>query len=158
EQKHTPIPSPTRSPRIVLSSKETASKELTTSVSLTTTITPKVSSTTKNKKRFISYRSKILPGSIAAMYRRRGLIHSHIKDKFVTHAFFMSKIRKFLDHCKKFVLDVTFEKTKEMITQEMPRLVNLAVNKDHEVDPINAKDMIAKEFVTHGKKIIEHLF
>nr|GFA45971.1 hypothetical protein [Tanacetum cinerariifolium] len=63
-------------------------------------------------------------------------------------------IRKFLDHCKKFVLDVTFEKTKEMITQEMPRLVNLAVNKDHEVDPINAKDMIAKEFVTHGKKII----
>ncbi|GJU84135.1 hypothetical protein Tco_1291681 [Tanacetum coccineum] len=45
-----------------------------------------------------------------------------------------------------------------MITQEMPRLVNLAVNKDREVDPINTKDMIAKEFATHGPKMIEELF
>ncbi|GKA18794.1 hypothetical protein Tco_0698709 [Tanacetum coccineum] len=69
-----------------------------------------------------------------------------------------SKIREVLDHCNKVVPDVTFAKTKEMITQEMPRLVNLAVNKDREVDPINAKEMIAKEFATHGPKMIEELF
>nr|GFD23858.1 hypothetical protein [Tanacetum cinerariifolium] len=29
---------------------------------------------------------------------------------------------------------------------------------DYEVDPINAKDMIAKEFATHVPKMIEDLF
>ncbi|GJU35109.1 hypothetical protein Tco_1183463 [Tanacetum coccineum] len=69
-----------------------------------------------------------------------------------------SKIRETLDHCNKVVPDVTFAKTKEMITQEMPRIVNLAVNKDREVDPINAKEIIAKEFATHIPKMIEELF
>ncbi|GJS43189.1 hypothetical protein Tco_0568232 [Tanacetum coccineum] len=158
EHKQTPIPSPTRSPRNVSSSEKTVSKEFTTSVSPTTATISKVSSITKCKKRFISYRSKTLLGSIATMCRRRGLIHSHIKHKFVTYGFFMSKIREVLDHCNKVVPDVTFAKTKEMITQEMPRLVNLVINKDHKVDPINAKDMIAKEFATHRPKMIEDLF
>ncbi|GJX91872.1 hypothetical protein Tco_0345198 [Tanacetum coccineum] len=69
-----------------------------------------------------------------------------------------SKIREVLDHCNKVDPDITFAKTKEMITQEMPRLVNLAVNKDREVDLINAKEMITKEFATHGPKMIEELF
>ncbi|GKE33444.1 hypothetical protein Tco_1452766 [Tanacetum coccineum] len=92
------------------------------------------------------------------MCRRRGLIHSHIKNKFVTRDFFMSKIHEVLDQCNKVVPDTTFGKTKEMITQEMPCLVNLAVNKDREVDPINAQEMISKEFATHGPKMIEELF
>ncbi|GJY80700.1 hypothetical protein Tco_0493451 [Tanacetum coccineum] len=158
EQKQTPIPSLTRSPRDVSSSNKIVSEELTATVSPTPATTSKVLSTTKRKKRFISYKSKTLPGSIATMCRRHSLIHSHIKHKFVTHDFFMSNIREVLDHCNKVVPDVTFEKTKEMITQEMPRLVNLAGNKDREVDPINAKDMIAKEFVTHGPKMIKDLF
>nr|GFD55035.1 hypothetical protein [Tanacetum cinerariifolium] len=45
-----------------------------------------------------------------------------------------------------------------MIIQEMPQLVNLAVNKDREVDPINAKEMIAKEFATHEQKMIGEMF
>ncbi|GJU08515.1 hypothetical protein Tco_1124945 [Tanacetum coccineum] len=103
-------------------------------------------------------KSKTLPGSIAGMCRRRGLIRSHIKNKFVTYDFFMSKIRETLDHCNKVVPNVTFMKTKEMITQEMTRLVNLAVNKDREVDPISAKEIITKEFATHRPKMIEELF
>ncbi|GJV65028.1 hypothetical protein Tco_1475856 [Tanacetum coccineum] len=69
-----------------------------------------------------------------------------------------NKIQETLDHCNKVVPNVTFAKTKEMITQEMSRLFNIAVNKDREVDPINAKEMIAKEFATHGTKMIEDLF
>ncbi|GJT91185.1 hypothetical protein Tco_1080030 [Tanacetum coccineum] len=65
---------------------------------------------------------------------------------------------KTLDHCNKIVPDVTFAKTKEMIIQEMPCLVNLEVNKDRKVDHINAKEMIAKEFTTHVPKMIEELF
>ncbi|GJV58784.1 hypothetical protein Tco_1464884 [Tanacetum coccineum] len=97
-------------------------------------------------------------GSIAGMCRRRGLIRSHIKNKFITHDFFMGKIREVLDHCNKVVPKMTFAKTNEMIKQEMPHLVNLAVNKDREVNPINAQEMIAKEFATHGPKMIEELF
>ncbi|GJQ95737.1 hypothetical protein Tco_0006876 [Tanacetum coccineum] len=121
EQNHTPIPSPTRSPRNVSSSDKTVSKELTATISPTTATTSKDSSTTKHKKRSFSHKKKTLPGSIAGI-----------------------KIREVLDHYKKVVPYTTFAKTKEMITQEMPRLVNLAVNKDREVDPINAKEMIAK--------------
>ncbi|GJY60805.1 hypothetical protein Tco_0461462, partial [Tanacetum coccineum] len=47
-----------------------SSKELTATVSPTTAITSKDSSTTKCKKRFISYKTKNLPGSIAGMCRR----------------------------------------------------------------------------------------
>ncbi|GJR57012.1 hypothetical protein Tco_1499174 [Tanacetum coccineum] len=158
EHKQIPIPSPTRSPRNVSSSDKTVSEELTAAISPTTATISKDSSTTKSKKRSFSHKTKKLPGSIAGMHKRSGLIHSHIKQKFVTHDFFMSKIHETLDHCNKVVPDITFAKTKEMIVQEMPRLVNLAVTKDREVDPINAKDMIAREFATHGPKMIEELF
>nr|GEU61070.1 hypothetical protein [Tanacetum cinerariifolium] len=138
ELKQTPIPSPTRSPRNVSTSDKIVSEKLTATVSPTTATTSKASSTTKHKKQSISSNSKTLPRSIASMCRRHSLIRSHIKNKFVTHNFFMSKIREVLDHCNKVVPDTTFTKTKEIITQEMPSLVNLTINNDHEIDPINA--------------------
>ncbi|GJR22361.1 hypothetical protein Tco_0970888 [Tanacetum coccineum] len=158
EKMQTPILSPTRSPRKVSSFDKTVSEELTATVSPTTVTTSKDSSTSKRKKRLISYKMKILPGSIAGMCKRCGQIRSHIKNNFITHEFFMSKIREVLDHCNNVVPELTFAKTNEMINKEMPRLVNLAVNKDREVDPINAQEMISKEFATHAPKMIEELF
>ncbi|GJS59989.1 hypothetical protein Tco_0654773 [Tanacetum coccineum] len=158
EQKQTPIPSPTRSSRNVSSFDKTVSEELTATASPPTATTSIASSTRRRKKQSISFRSKTLPGSIAGMCRRRILIRSCIKNKFVTYDFFVRKICEVLDHCNKVVPDTTFSKTKEMITHEMPLLVNLAVNKDREVNLINAKEMIAKEFATHGPKMIEELF
>ncbi|GJW12779.1 hypothetical protein Tco_1578606 [Tanacetum coccineum] len=70
----------------------------------------------------------------------------------------MSKIREVLDHCNKVLPETTFTKINEMIRKEMPCLVNLAVNKDREVDSINAQEMITKKFATHGPKMIEELF
>ncbi|GJQ94154.1 retrovirus-related pol polyprotein from transposon TNT 1-94 [Tanacetum coccineum] len=133
EKMHTPIPSPTRSPRKVSSYDKIVFKELTAT-------------------------TKILLGSITGMSRRRGQIRSHIKNKFITHDFFMGKIQEVLDHCNKVVPEMTFAKTNEMIKEEMPRLVNLAINKDREVSPINVSEFIAKEFATHGPKMIEELF
>ncbi|GJR88002.1 hypothetical protein Tco_0212013 [Tanacetum coccineum] len=101
EQKHTLIPSPTRSPRNVSSSDKIVSEELTATISPTTATTSKDSFTTKRKKRSSSHKTKTLPSSIAGMCRRRRLIRSHIKNKFATHDFFMSKIREVLDHCNK---------------------------------------------------------
>ncbi|GJV02132.1 hypothetical protein Tco_1335701 [Tanacetum coccineum] len=158
EKMQTPIPSPIRSPRKVSSSDKTVIEELTDIVSPTTATTSKDSSTSKRKKRPISYKAKILPGSITGMCRRHGQILSHIKNKFITHDFFMGKIREVLDQCNKVVPELTFAKTNEMINKEMPRLVNLAVNKDCKVDPINAQEMISKEFATHALKMIEELF
>ncbi|GKB77042.1 hypothetical protein Tco_0943937, partial [Tanacetum coccineum] len=160
EQKQTPIPSPTISLRNISSSDKTVYDESTSTVSPTTTTTSKDSSTTKHKKRVISYKTKTktLPGSIDGMCRQCNQIWSHIKNKFITRGFFMSKIREVLDHCNKVNPEITFAKTNETIKEEMPRLVNLAVNKDREVDPINPQEMIAKEFATHEPKIIEELF
>ncbi|GJU92250.1 hypothetical protein Tco_1304673 [Tanacetum coccineum] len=67
-------------------------------------------------------------------------------------------IREVLDHCNNVVPEIMFAKTNEMIKREMSRLVNLAVNKDHEVDPINEQEMISKEFATYGPTMIEELF
>ncbi|GJX54671.1 hypothetical protein Tco_0283040 [Tanacetum coccineum] len=65
---------------------------------------------------------------------------------------------KVLDHYNKVVPEMMIAKTNKMIKEEMPRLVNLAVNKDYEVDHVNAQEMISKEFATHGPKMIEELF
>nr|GEW64847.1 ribonuclease H-like domain-containing protein [Tanacetum cinerariifolium] len=62
EQKQTPIPSPTRSPRNLLSYDKTFFEELIANVSPTTATTSKASSITKCKKQSISFRSKTLPG------------------------------------------------------------------------------------------------
>ncbi|GJR60039.1 hypothetical protein Tco_1502201 [Tanacetum coccineum] len=106
-----------------------------TNVSPTTATTSKDSSISKRKKKSISYKTKILPGIIVGMCRRR-----------------------VIDHCNKVVPELTFAKTNEIINKEMPCLLNLAVTKDREVDPINAQDMISKEFATHAPKMIEELF
>ncbi|GJV01102.1 hypothetical protein Tco_1334671 [Tanacetum coccineum] len=137
EKMLTPIPSPIRSSRKVSSSNKTVTEELTNTVSPITATTSKDSSTSKRKKRPISYKTKILLGSIDGMCRRRGQIRSHIKNKSITRDFFMGKIRKVLDHCNKVVPELTFAKTNEMINKEMPRLVNLAVNKDCEHTTLN---------------------
>ncbi|GKC82744.1 hypothetical protein Tco_1138461, partial [Tanacetum coccineum] len=158
EKMQTPIPIPTRSHKTDLSSDKTTSEDMTATVSPTTATTSKDSSIYKRKKRSMSYKAKILPESIAGMCRRCSLIRSHIKNKFITHEYFMGKIHEVLDHCNKVIPEMTFAKTNEMIKEEMQRLVNLTVNKDREVDPITIPELISKEFATHGPKMIEELF
>ncbi|GJT05947.1 hypothetical protein Tco_0840409 [Tanacetum coccineum] len=48
--------------------------------------------------------------------------------------------------------------TNEMLKKEMPRLVELAVNKDREVSHVDISSMVSKEFAVHGPKLIEELF
>ncbi|GJV16946.1 hypothetical protein Tco_1362269 [Tanacetum coccineum] len=65
---------------------------------------------------------------------------------------------KVLDNCNKVIPEMTFAKTNEMIKEEMPRLVKLAVDKDREVSPVDISDIVSKEFAAHGPKMIEELF
>nr|GEZ31986.1 hypothetical protein [Tanacetum cinerariifolium] len=68
-----------------------------------------------------------------------------------------SKYKKKLFHTRRrFFQEVLL--TNEMINKEMPRLGNLTLNKDREVDPINAQEMISKEFATHAKQMLKELF
>ncbi|GJZ20500.1 hypothetical protein Tco_0557090 [Tanacetum coccineum] len=120
EKMQTPIPTPTRSPRKGLSSDKIIFEELTASVSPTTATTSKQKSKSKTKKGF--NKTRILPGSIDGMCMRRGQIRTHIKQKFITHEFFMGKIREVLDHCNNVVPELTFAKTNELIKKEIPRL------------------------------------
>ncbi|GKA62394.1 hypothetical protein Tco_0761913 [Tanacetum coccineum] len=97
---------------------KTISEELMATVSPTTATTSKV----KSKRGFTFNKTTILPGSIVGMCRRSGQIRNHIKNKFVTHEFFMGKIREVLDHCNNVVPELMVAKTNEMIKEEMPRL------------------------------------
>ncbi|GKF17257.1 hypothetical protein Tco_0062175 [Tanacetum coccineum] len=80
EQMQTPISTLNRPPRKDLSLDKTISEEFTETVSPITATTSK----SKCKRGFTSNKTKILPGSIADMCRRRGQILNHIKTKFVT--------------------------------------------------------------------------
>ncbi|GKA07729.1 hypothetical protein Tco_0686953 [Tanacetum coccineum] len=126
EKMQTPIPSPTRSPRKNLFSDKTLSQELTETISPSTATTSKVKikSKAKSKARSAFIKSKILPGSIAGMCRRCGLIRTHLKSRF----------------------------TNEMLKEEVPRLVNLVVNRDREIAPTNKPELILKEFRTFNEE------
>ncbi|GKE03254.1 hypothetical protein Tco_1395272 [Tanacetum coccineum] len=70
----------------------------------------------------------------------------------------MGKIREVLDHCNNVVLELTFAKTNEMLKEEIPRLVNLAVTRDREIALKNLLELISKEFTAHAPGIIAELF
>ncbi|GJX86518.1 hypothetical protein Tco_0337292, partial [Tanacetum coccineum] len=158
EQKQTPIPLPIRSPRNDLSSDKTISEELAATVTPTTATSFKKPSTTTRQKKSFSHKTRNLSGSIAGMCRRRGLIRSHIKNKFITREFFAEKIKEVLQHCNTIVPELTVAKTNEIIKKEMPRLVKLAVDKDREVYPVDISGMVSKAFAAHAPKMIEELF
>nr|GEU78544.1 hypothetical protein [Tanacetum cinerariifolium] len=128
EKMQTPIHSPTRSPRKNLSSYKTLSQEF------TATVSPSAATTSNVKK---------------SKAKRKARSTSTI-----------SKILpgKVLDHCNNIVPELTFAKTNEMLKQESPRLVNLAVNQDREIAPTNLPELISKEFATHAPGIITELF
>ncbi|GKE58818.1 hypothetical protein Tco_1498003, partial [Tanacetum coccineum] len=72
KQMQTSIPTPNRSHRKDLSLYKIILEELTTTISPTTATTSKQTSKSKFKRGFTSYKTKILPGSIAGMSMRRG--------------------------------------------------------------------------------------
>ncbi|GKE44664.1 hypothetical protein Tco_1471948, partial [Tanacetum coccineum] len=130
EQTQTPIPSPIRSPRNDLSSDNIIFEELADTVTPTTATSSKTPSTTTRQKKSFTAKTRRLPGSIAGMCRRRGLIRSYIKNKFITQEFFVEKIKEVIQH----------------------------FNKDREVSPVDISGMVSKEFAAHGPKLIEELF
>nr|GEV24035.1 hypothetical protein [Tanacetum cinerariifolium] len=127
----TPIPSPTRPPRINLSPDKTLSHELAVTVSPFTSTTSKVKSKfkAKSKAKSTSIKSKILP---------------------VVH--------EILDKINNIAPKMTVSKTNEIIKEALPRLVDLAVTRDREIAPTNVPEIISKEFAAHAPRIIAKLF
>ncbi|GKD49155.1 hypothetical protein Tco_1278131 [Tanacetum coccineum] len=134
------------------------SEELADNVTPTTATSSKTPSTTTRQKKSFTLKTRRLLGSIAGMCRQRGLIRSHIKTKFITREFFVEKIKEVIQHCDKIVPELTVTTTSEMLKKEMPRLINLVVNKDQEVSLVDISSMVSKEFATYGPKLIEELF
>ncbi|GKC54155.1 hypothetical protein Tco_1076900 [Tanacetum coccineum] len=64
------------------------------------------------------------------------------------------KIREVHDHCNNIVLEMTLAKTNEIIKEEMTRLVNLTINKDREVDPINVPELHASLSTAYESNIV----
>ncbi|GKA33757.1 hypothetical protein Tco_0720186 [Tanacetum coccineum] len=72
-------------------------------------------------------KTKILPGSIAQMSRRRGQLKNHMKNTFVTNKYFKEKMKEILDILKNLVPELTVAKTNELIKEVVLRLVNAAI-------------------------------
>ncbi|GJR58902.1 hypothetical protein Tco_1501064 [Tanacetum coccineum] len=136
EHKQTPTPSPIRSPKNDLSSDKTISEELADTVTPTTATSSKTPLTTTRQKKSFTAKTRRLLGSIAGMCRRRGLIRSHIKTKFITREFFVEKIKEVIQHYDKNVPELTVTTTNEMLK----------------------KGDASLKFATHGPKLIEELF
>ncbi|GKC63357.1 hypothetical protein Tco_1095955 [Tanacetum coccineum] len=143
---------------VVDMSDKTISEELVDTTTPTAATSTKTPSTITRKKKSFSHRTRNLPGSIAGMCRRRGLIHSHIKNKFITQEFFAEKIKEVLQHCNTIVPELTVAKTNAIIKQEMPCLVKLAVDKDREVFHVDISGIVSKAFAARAPKIIEESF
>ncbi|GJV81365.1 hypothetical protein Tco_1517235 [Tanacetum coccineum] len=139
---------------VVAISDKTISEEFTDTVTPTTATSSKTPSTTTRQKKSFTLKTRHLPESIDGMCRRRGLIRSHIKTKFITREIFVEKIKEVIQHCDNIVLELTVTTTNEMLKKEMPRLVKLAVNKDREVSPVDISGMVSKEFAAHRPKLI----
>ncbi|GKA04009.1 hypothetical protein Tco_0676790, partial [Tanacetum coccineum] len=133
EKMHTPIPTPTRSPRKDLSSDKTTFEELTAIVS------PTLATTSKDSKirEVLDHCNNVVPELTFAK----------------TNEIMNKEIPRLVN-----LADNKVAKTNEIMNKEIPRLVNLAINNDHEVDPINVQEIISKGFVTHGPKMIKELF
>ncbi|GKC51791.1 hypothetical protein Tco_1074536 [Tanacetum coccineum] len=91
EKMQTPIPLLLRSPRTNLSLDKTILQKL------TTTISPTPDTTSRDHSKPTSINTKVLPGSIARMSRRRGKIRKHLKTTFITNAYFQEKMKEIHD-------------------------------------------------------------
>ncbi|GJY34789.1 hypothetical protein Tco_0419258 [Tanacetum coccineum] len=84
DKMQTPIPTPPRSPRTILSSDKNITQKLTEPVTLPTTPT----SNTPHSKRRISNRYNHLPGALRRMCRRQGYMIQNMERKCVTTKMF----------------------------------------------------------------------
>ncbi|GKA23769.1 hypothetical protein Tco_0709802 [Tanacetum coccineum] len=89
-------------------------------------------SKSKSKRGFTSNKKKILLGSSAGI--------------------------EVIEHCNNVVPKLTFVKTNEMIKEQMPKLVDLAVQKDQEIASTSVLELTLKEFATYGSKMFDELF
>ncbi|GJW15103.1 hypothetical protein Tco_0019236 [Tanacetum coccineum] len=90
EEMQTPIPTPPRSPRIILSSDKNTTQELTDAVPLPTVTTSK----DPKSKRSISSKYSHLPGALRRMCRRQGYMIQNMERTCVTRKYFWKTHKK----------------------------------------------------------------
>ncbi|GKC35244.1 hypothetical protein Tco_1047628 [Tanacetum coccineum] len=151
---HTPIPSPTRSPRNDLSSDKTVFEELMANVSPTTNTTSKDPSMSKP----ISSTSKMLPGSVVELSGFRGQLKKQLIDTFITKEYFDNKRKEMPNTLNHLVLELNVNKTNKLMKEAILRIVNDAVKKDRDKFDDVVPELVLKEFATHAPNIIVELF
>ncbi|GKA95458.1 hypothetical protein Tco_0817496 [Tanacetum coccineum] len=147
-----PIPSLPRSPRRDLYSNMDTTQELTVSVS------PTPATSTQDHSKPTSSKRKILSGSIAQMARRRGQLRRYMNKTFAINRYFQEKMEEMNETLSNKVLELTVSTTNTLIKEELPKMVNDAVNQDRESSQAAVPALISQEFAAHAPKIIEELF
>ncbi|GJS47302.1 hypothetical protein Tco_0597423 [Tanacetum coccineum] len=154
EKMHTPIPTPTRSPRINLSSDNSIAQELTNTVSLSTPTTSK----DPLKKKRISSKNNHLPSVLRRMCRRQGYMIRDMERKCVTTSEFWKVHGKVDQVLYEIIPQLAERATYDLIESNLKPIIADTIIQDCDAFRSEVPALISKEFDSHAPQIIEELF
>ncbi|GKE03548.1 hypothetical protein Tco_1395566, partial [Tanacetum coccineum] len=153
EKMQTPIPTPPRFPRIILSSDKNINQELTVTVSpLTTT-----SSKDPHKKRHIFNKYNHLSSALRRMCRHQGYMIKNMERKCVTPDKFWKVHRKVDQVLHEIIPQLAERATNDLIESNLKPMVANTIIQDRDAFQSEVHVLISKEFGAQAPKIIEEL-
>ncbi|GKE73696.1 hypothetical protein Tco_1535737, partial [Tanacetum coccineum] len=154
KEMQTPIPTPPRSPRTILSSDKNITQELTDIVTHPTATTSK----TPHSKRRISSKYSHLPGEIHRMCRHQGYMIQNMERNCITTKYFW-KTNKKVDRVLNVILPQPTERaTNDLIENNFKPSIAATIIKDRDAFRSEVPNLVSQEFNAQAPKIIEELF
>ncbi|GKA96818.1 hypothetical protein Tco_0818913 [Tanacetum coccineum] len=154
EEMQTPILTPPRSPRIILSSNKNITQELTNIVPLPTTTTSKI----PYFKRRISSKYSHLSSALRRMCRRQGYMIHNMEQECVTTKYFWKTHNKVDRVLHEIVPQLVERDTDDLIENNLKPSIAATIIEDRDAFRSEVPDLVSQEFNAQAPKIIEELF
>nr|GEX62125.1 hypothetical protein [Tanacetum cinerariifolium] len=152
----TPIPTPPRSPRTILSLDKNLTQELTKTVPLPTTTT--TSSNIPRSKQRISSKYNHLPSALRRMCRRQGYMIQNMERKCVTTKQFWKTHTKVNQVLHLGVSQLAEKATEELIETNLKLCIAATIIEERDAFRFKVPDLVSHEFKAQALKIIKDLF
>ncbi|GJY48893.1 hypothetical protein Tco_0438849, partial [Tanacetum coccineum] len=150
EEMQTPIPTPPRSLRIILSSDKNTTQELTDDVPLPTATT--------SSKRSISSKYSHLSGALRRMCRRQGYMIQNMERTCVTRKYFWKTHKKVDQVLHEVVPQLVERATEDLIENNLKLYIAAIVIEDRDAFCSEVPNLVSQEFNAQAPQIIEELF
>ncbi|GKB95893.1 hypothetical protein Tco_0982030 [Tanacetum coccineum] len=154
EEMQTPILTPPRSPRTILSLDKNITQELTNIVPLPTTTT----SNTPYFKRRISSKYSHLPGALHRMCRRQWYMIQNMERQCVTTKQFWKTHKQVNQVLHEGVSQLAEKAIEDLIENNLKPYIAATIIEDRDAFRSEVPDLVSQEFNAQAPKIIEELF